>query len=68
MATGTVKWFSDKGFGFIAPDDTHSHDLFVHHAGVTGESNGSLVQGAKVSYETQPAGTGRARAIDVELL
>jgi len=67
MATGTVKWFSDKGFGFIAPDSAQSHDLYVHHSGVTGEGNGSLVEGAKVSYEDGVTGTGRA-AINVELI
>lgn len=66
MATGTVKWFSDKGFGFIAPDDPQSHDLFVHHDGVTGERNGSLVEGASVTYDAEPTKCGRA-AINVEL-
>jgi len=34
---------------------------------VTGEGNGSLVEGAKVSYEDGVTGTGRA-AINVELI
>jgi len=67
MATGTVKWFSDKGYGFIAPDEAQSHDLFVHHDGVTGEGNGSLVEGAKVSYDTEPTDKGPT-AINVEVL
>jgi CspA family cold shock protein len=66
MATGTVKWFSDKGYGFIAPDDA-SNDLFVHHAGVTGERNGALVEGAKVSYDHRTGDRG-PKAINVEFI
>jgi len=65
MPTGTVKWFSDKGFGYIAPDEGQGRDLFVHHAGVTGERNGDLMKGAKVSYETEPTSRG-PKAVHVE--
>jgi CspA family cold shock protein len=48
---GTVKWFnSEKGYGFILPDDG-SEDLFVHHTGITGGGFKSLDEGERVSYE-----------------
>lgn len=51
MKTGTVKWFSsEKGFGFIAPDDG-GDDLFVHHSGIRGSGFASLEEGQKVEYE-----------------
>ena len=50
MSTGTVKWFnSDKGFGFITPEDG-SNDLFVHHSEIQVDGYKSLDDGQKVEY------------------
>jgi cold shock protein len=51
MTQGTVKWFnSQKGFGFIQPDDG-SKDMFVHISAVERAGMNSLNEGQKVSYE-----------------
>ena len=51
MATGTVKWFnSQKGFGFIQPDDGAA-DVFVHISAVERAGLRDLREGQKVSYE-----------------
>lgn len=51
MATGIVKWFnSEKGYGFIAPDDG-GKDLFAHHSEIQGTGFKSLEEGAKVEFE-----------------
>ena len=51
MTQGTVKWFnSQKGFGFIQPDDG-SKDVFVHISAVERAGMSTLHEGQKVSYE-----------------
>jgi CspA family cold shock protein len=51
MTTGTVKWFNtQKGFGFIAPDDG-GKDVFVHISAVERAGIGHLRDGQKVSFE-----------------
>lgn len=51
MTTGTVKWFNtQKGFGFIAPDDGGS-DAFVHISAVERSGIGDLREGQKVAFE-----------------
>ncbi len=51
MATGTVKWFnSQKGFGFIQPDEGGA-DVFVHISAVERAGLAGLHEGQKVSYE-----------------
>lgn len=53
MATGTVKWFnSDKGYGFIAPDDG-SVDVFAHFSAIAGSGHRNLEENQKVEYETE---------------
>ena len=51
MITGTVKFFnSDKGFGFIEPEDG-SKDAFVHISAVERAGLNTLSEGQKVSYD-----------------
>jgi len=51
MAIGTVKWFnSQKGFGFIQPEDG-GKDVFVHISAVERAGLRGLMEGQKVRYE-----------------
>ena len=50
MAQGKVKWFnSDKGYGFIAPDDGTA-DVFVHHSAIQAGGYRSLEENQRVEY------------------
>jgi cold shock protein len=51
MMQGTVKWFnSQKGFGFIQPDDG-GNDVFVHISAVERAGMHGLNEGQKVAFE-----------------
>ncbi len=51
MPVGTVKFFNtQKGFGFIQPDDG-SKDVFVHISAVERSGMGTLNEGQKVKFE-----------------
>jgi len=51
MPVGTVKFFNtQKGFGFIQPDDG-SKDVFVHISAVEKAGMRSLAEGQKITYE-----------------
>ena len=51
MAQGTVKWFnSQKGFGFIQPDNGDA-DVFVHISAVERAGMRGLNEGQKISYD-----------------
>ncbi|MCB1462698.1 MAG: cold-shock protein [Nitratireductor sp.] len=63
MASGTVKWFnSQKGYGFIQPDEG-GKDVFVHISAVERAGLSGLADGQKVNFEVvTDRRTGKAAA------
>ena len=53
MKTGIVKFYNtQKGFGFIQPDDGGT-DVFVHATALERAGMPSLNEGQKVSFDTE---------------
>jgi len=64
---GTVKWFnSQKGFGFIVPDDG-GNDVFVHISAVESAGLRTLDEGQKLEFEQQE-NRGRMAATNLKVV
>jgi cold shock protein len=66
MPIGTVKFFnSDKGYGFIAPEDGGS-DAFVHISAVERAGMRTLDKDQRVKYEMETDRRGKSSAVNLE--
>jgi CspA family cold shock protein len=67
MESGTVKFYNDqKGFGFITPENG-GNDVFVHATALERAGMRSLVEGQKVSFDTQEDGrTGKTAVSTIQ--
>jgi CspA family cold shock protein len=65
MPVGTVKFFnSDKGYGFIQPDDGTA-DSFVHISAVQAAGMQTLNKDQRVNYEIEQGRNGKASAVNL---
>ena len=68
MITGTVKFFNtDKGYGFIAPEDGSS-DAFVHISAVERAGLSTLNENQAVEYELVTGRNGKASAENLKVV
>lgn len=64
---GIVKMFSERGFGFIKPDNGDP-DVFVHVSAVTAAGLRDLQPGDRVEFTLVEGRNGRSQAGDLRLL
>jgi CspA family cold shock protein len=63
--TGTVKFFNtDKGFGFIQPDDGSS-DSFVHISAVQAAGMQTLNKDQRLNFDVEQGRNGKASAVNL---
>ena len=69
MTNGTVKFYNEqKGFGFIEPEDG-GKDVFVHATALERAGIGRLVEGQKVSFDTElDSRSGKTAVATIEAL
>ena len=69
MNKGTVKFYNaQKGFGFIEPEDG-GKDVFVHATALERAGIGRLVEGQKVSFDTElDSRSGKTAVATIEAL
>ncbi|MFV0298993.1 MAG: cold-shock protein [Hyphomicrobiaceae bacterium] len=65
---GTVKFFNKtKGFGFIKPEEG-GKDVFVHVTAVERSGLGTLDEGMRISFETEPDKHGKGpKAVNLQM-
>jgi cold shock protein len=65
MDEGTIKTITDRGFGFIRPDNAQQ-DVFFHQNALVGVSIDQLREGERVSFTMEAdRRSGRMQAQDV---
>lgn len=68
MPIGKVKFFnSDKGYGFIAPEDGGT-DSFVHISAVERAGLSTLQTDQRVSYDVEQDQRGKSSAVNLQAL
>lgn len=66
--TGRITFISEKGFGFVRPDD-RSADRFWHVTGLVDRKIDAINVGDRVSFEVEfDTRTGREKAVQVRAL
>ncbi len=68
MPNGKVKWFnSQKGFGFIEPEDG-TQDVFVHITAVQNSGVEGLSENQSISFDLEKGQNGKTSAVNLKPL